>query len=57
MFGRKRHRDDFFERAAQDRRVTEDEEPWFLAPDDGPALEVDAGRSARTEDLPEGDGR
>jgi hypothetical protein len=57
MFGRKRHRDDFFERAAQDRRVTEDEEPWFLAPDDGPALEVDAGRSARMEDLPEGDGR
>ena len=50
MFGRKRRADDFFQRSVEDRRATEDEQPWFAAPDDGPELEVDAGRSARMED-------
>lgn len=49
MFGRRR-KQDFFERSAAERRVTEDEQPWFLAPDDGPELDVDAGRSARMDD-------
>jgi hypothetical protein len=51
MFGRKRKpADDFFKRAVAERRAAEDEQPWFLAPDDGPELEVDAGRSARMDD-------
>lgn len=50
MFGRKRRNDDFFQRSVEDRRATEDEQPWFAVPDDGPELEVDAGRSARMED-------
>ena len=51
MFGRKRKpADDFFQRAVAERRASEDEQPWFLAPDDGPELEVDAGRSARMDD-------
>jgi hypothetical protein len=50
MFGRKRRADDFFQRSVEDRRASEDEQPWFAAPDDGPELEVDAGRSARMED-------
>lgn len=50
MFGRKRRDKDFFRRSVADRRAAEDEQPWFLAPDDGPELEVDAGRSARMED-------
>jgi hypothetical protein len=55
MFGRKRKPSrDFFQRSVEDRRATEDEQPWFLAPDDGPALEVDAGRSARMDDEDEG---
>ena len=59
MFGRKRQQrgDDFFQRAVEDRRATEDEQPWFLAPDAGPELEVDAGRSARMDGLQEDDGR
>lgn len=50
MFGRKRRTDDFFQRSVEDRRATEDEQPWFAIPDDGPQLEVDRGRSARMED-------
>ena len=39
MFKRRRAADlDFFR--VKDRRATEDEQPWFLAEDDGPALEV-----------------
>jgi hypothetical protein len=54
MFGKRRRQDDdFFKRAATDRRTAEDERPWFLADDDGPELDVEAGRSARMED-PEG---
>jgi hypothetical protein len=48
MFGRKRPRSrDFFKQAVEDRRSTEDEKPWFLADDDAPELDVEAGRSAR----------
>lgn len=55
MFGRRRKKaGDFFERSVEDRRAAEDEQPWFLGPDDGPELEVDAGRSARMDE--EGDG-
>jgi hypothetical protein len=50
MFGRTRRAKDFFQQSVEDRRATEDEQPWFAAPDDGPELEVDAGRSARMED-------
>ena len=52
MFGRTRRPKDFLQREAAERRKLEDEQPWFLAEDDGPELEVDAGRSARMEDLP-----
>lgn len=44
---------DFFRASATERRATEDEVPWFLAEDDGSALEVEAGRSARIEDDPD----
>ena len=36
MFGRKRKPKDPFRREAVERRATEDEQPWFLAADDGP---------------------
>jgi hypothetical protein len=50
MFGRKRRESrDFFKQASEDRRTTEDDTPWFLADDDGPALDVEAGRSARMD--------
>lgn len=51
MFGRKRQPRDPFARAAADRRAVEDEQPWFLADDDAPELDVEAGRSARMDDL------
>lgn len=55
MFGRKRRVPrDVFDRALAERRAEEDERPWFLAEDDGPALDVEAGRSARMEGLDEG---
>jgi hypothetical protein len=45
---------DFFRESARERRVSEDEVPWFLADDDADAaLEVEAGRSARIEDDPD----
>lgn len=48
MFGKRRRQSrDFFKQAVEDRRSTEDEQPWFLADDDGPELDVDAGRSAK----------
>jgi hypothetical protein len=50
MFGRKRQPKDPFRREAADRRAVEDQEPWFLADDDGPELDVEAGRSARMDD-------
>jgi len=53
MFGRKRRSKDPFGREAADRRAVEDEQPWFLAEDDGPELDVQAGRSARMDDAKE----
>jgi hypothetical protein len=49
MFGRKRQAKDPFRREAADRRAVEDDQPWFLTEDDGPELDVEAGRSARME--------
>ncbi len=47
MFGRKRRQSkDVLERELAERRAVEDEQPWFLAEDDGPDLEIEAGRSA-----------
>jgi len=52
MFGRKRRQPkDVLERELAARRAVEDETPWFLAEDDGPELEVEAGRSAAMERL------
>jgi hypothetical protein len=50
VFGRKRQPKDPFRRAIADRRAVEDEQPWYLAPDDEPDLEIEAGRSARMDD-------
>lgn len=49
MFGRKRQPQDSLAREAAERRRLEDEQPWFLADDDAPELDVEAGRSARME--------
>ncbi len=49
MFGRKKLPKDFLEREAAERRKLEDERPWFLADDEGPELEIEAGRSARMD--------
>jgi hypothetical protein len=50
MFGRKKRQGgDFFKESVADRRASEDEQPWFLAEDDGPELDIEAGRSARME--------
>lgn len=49
MFGRKKQPKDFLQREAAERRQREDEQPWFLADDDGPDLEIEAGRSARMD--------
>ena len=46
MFGRKRVAKDPMQREAVERRKVEDETPWFLDEDDGPELDVEAGRSA-----------
>jgi hypothetical protein len=48
VFGRKRRPSrDPFKQMVTERRATEDERPWFLEADEGEALEVDTGRSAR----------
>ena len=49
MFGRKRRPKDFLAREAAERREVEDEQPWFLADDDAPDLDIEAGRSARMD--------
>ncbi|MFP5254529.1 MAG: hypothetical protein ACLGI8_01635 [Acidimicrobiia bacterium] len=55
MFGRKRGEPrDALRREAAERRRQEDERPWFLIEDDGPVLDVEAGRSAHMEDLDDG---
>jgi hypothetical protein len=48
VFGKKRREQDFWKQAADDRRP-DDPTPWFLAEDDGPELEVEAGRSAQMD--------
>jgi len=54
MFGRKRRvAEDPLQREAVERQRQEDERPWFLVDDGGPALDVEAGRSARMEHLEE----
>lgn len=44
---------DPFGHLADERRAAESGDPWFLAPDDGPELDVEAGISSnlRDEDL------
>lgn len=56
MFGRKKQPKDFLQREAAERRKVEDEQPWFLADDDAPELDIEAGRSAAMDDR-EGRGR
>lgn len=46
MFGRKKQPKDFLQREAAERRKVEDEQPWFLTEDEGPELDIEAGRSA-----------
>ena len=46
---RKAGKPDFFRDSVKDRRATEDEQPWFLAADDAPELDIEAGRSAAME--------
>jgi hypothetical protein len=55
-FGRRKHGSksrDPFEHLADERRAAESGEPWFLGPDDGSDLDVEAGISSnlRDEDL------
>jgi hypothetical protein len=52
-FGRRKQREFDFKRASKERRKGEDSEPWFLADDDGPELEVETGKSSnlRPDDL------
>jgi hypothetical protein len=56
-FGRRKHGStknrDPFDHLADERRAAESGEPWFLGPDDGPDLDVEAGISSnlRDEDL------
>jgi hypothetical protein len=50
MFKRKKQSgSDFFKDAVDERRAIEDDQPWFLADDDEPELDVEAGRSARMD--------
>ena len=49
---RKAAKPDFFRDSVKERRAAEDEQPWFLADDDGPDLEVEAGRSGRQPSAP-----
>jgi len=56
MFKRKKKPGaDFFKDEAVERRVAEDDQPWFLDADDAPELDVEAGRSANM--TPEDDAR
>lgn len=42
---------DPFEHLEDERAAAEDGDPWFLAPDDGPELEIETGISSNlTED-------
>jgi hypothetical protein len=37
---------DPFEHLREERTKAEEEEPWFLAPDDGPELQIETGISS-----------
>lgn len=54
VFGRRKKatggRRDFLKDSIAARRAVEDEQPWFLAEDDGPELDIEAGRSAAMDD-------
>jgi hypothetical protein len=49
---------DPFDHLADERREAESDSPWFLGPDDGPELEVEAGISSnlRDEDVEQREG-
>jgi hypothetical protein len=50
---RRKKRDDDgldLKREVKDRRAVEDDQPWFLAEDDAPPLEIETNRSFKTED-------
>jgi hypothetical protein len=53
-FGRRKHDSsksrDPFEHLADERRVAESGEPWFLGADDGPELDIEAGISSNLGD-------
>ncbi len=53
-FGRRKHDSsksrDPFEHLADERRAAESGDPWFLNPDDGPGLDVEAGISSNLSD-------
>jgi hypothetical protein len=48
---------DPFDHLADDRREAESGSPWFLGPDEGPELDIEAGISSNLsdEDLDRGD--
>ena len=35
----------------KERRAVEDDQPWFLAEDDAPELQIETNRSFKSEDL------
>ena len=49
---RRKKRDDGLDlkREVKDRRAVEDDQPWFLAEDDGPELQIETNRSFRPDD-------
>jgi len=50
---RRKKRDDDgldLKKEVKERRAVEDDQPWFLAEDDGPELQVETNRSFKTED-------
>jgi hypothetical protein len=53
-FGRRKHDGgksrDPFEHLADERRAAESGDPWFVGPDSGPELEVEAGISSNLRD-------
>lgn len=47
---RKQQTRDPFDHLADERRQAETDSPWFLGPDDGPELDVEAGVSSNLSD-------
>ena len=53
VFGRRKRpkaSDDVFKQSIDERRATEDDQPWFLADDDAPDLDVEAGIGSNLKD-------